>query len=459
MSSSTDPASAGTKVIAFLNQKGGVGKTTSTVNIGAAMAEAGQRVCLVDMDPQSHLSLHLGIDGETVGDTVYELMLDPEVGLDDVLVKVRPNLVCAPSRIDLAALESELVSHSDRHQRLIQKFTPVLSEYDYILLDCPPSLGLLTLNALALAQEVIVPMQGHFLAMQGVGKLLETVGLVSQGVNPDLQVSGVVLCMYEKQSTHVREVVTELDEFFDEYRGSDAPWADAKVLRPAIRKNIKLAEAPSFGQTIFDYAPWCPGAIDYRTLAERLIADRTPGSGTDSEPVADETSVVDRERAEAARVQAEVEARVKAEMEAKAAADAKAKAAADAKAKAKAEAETKAAAKAKAASDAKAKAKAEAEKKAAAKAKTAAKAKASAKAKAAAKARAEKKARAEDEARAAGDSDAGHVEVEAPTNTVDESAPVVETKPVVQGEPDSFEAGTLAAEPRQAAESEDEDGS
>ena len=162
MSSLPDPASTEptTRVIAFLNQKGGVGKTTSTVNIGAAMAEAGQRVCVVDMDPQSHLSLHLGIDGETVGDTVYELMLDPDVSVDDVLVKVRPRLVCVPSRIDLAAVESELVSHADRHQRLIQKFAPVMDQYDYILLDCPPSLGLLTLNALALAQEVLVPMQG-----------------------------------------------------------------------------------------------------------------------------------------------------------------------------------------------------------------------------------------------------------------------------------------------------------
>ena len=263
-----------TKIIALLNQKGGVGKTTSTVNIGAAIAGMGRRVCLVDMDPQSHLSLHLGIDGDSVGDTVYDLMLDPDVQLDQVLVKVRPNLVCAPSSIDLAALESELVDVPDRHQRLSQKFAPVMADYDYILLDCPPSLGLLTLNALALAQEVFVPMQGHFLAMQGVGKLLETVGLVCQGVNPDLRVSGVILCMHEKQSTHVREVVGELDEFFDEHRGSDAPWADAKVLRPAIRKNIKLAEAPSFGQTIFDYAPWCPGAIDYRTLAERVVADR-----------------------------------------------------------------------------------------------------------------------------------------------------------------------------------------
>ena len=265
----------------------GVGKTTSTVNVGAAMAAMGKRVCLIDMDPQSHLSLHLGIDGDSVGDTVYDLLLEPDIQLDEVLVKVRPNLVCAPSRIDLAAVESELAQAPDRHRRLMQKFEPHMDRFDYVLLDCPPSLGLLTLNALAMAQEVFVPMQGHFLAMQGVGKLLETVGLVCQQVNPDLRVTGIILCMHEKQSTHVREVVGELDEFFEEHRGSDVPWADASVLRPAIRKNIKLAEAPSFGQTIFDYAPWCPGALDYRTLAERIVAKHDAEAGSDSKPEAE----------------------------------------------------------------------------------------------------------------------------------------------------------------------------
>lgn len=296
-----------TRVIAFLNQKGGVGKTTSTVNVGAAMAELGKRVCLIDMDPQSHLSLHLGIDGESVGDTVYELLVEPDVQLEEVLVKVRPNLSCVPSRIDLAAVESELAQEPDRHQRLAAKFAPYMSQFDYILIDCPPSLGMLTLNALAMAQEVFVPMQGHFLAMQGVGKLLETVGLVCQQVNPGLRVSGIILCMHEKQSTHVREVVSELDEFFEEHRGSDAPWADASVLRPAIRKNIKLAEAPSFGQTIFDYAPWCPGAIDYRTLAERVVAKHAAESSPVVEPkhVAPETEPIQEDAPEAVQVEAE----------------------------------------------------------------------------------------------------------------------------------------------------------
>ena len=285
MSQPTNDASAPhPRVIALLNQKGGVGKTTSTVNIGAALAEMGKRVCLIDMDPQGHLSLHLGLDGESVGDTVYELLLEPDVPLEQVVVKVRPDLDCVPSRVDLAAAEIELANAPDRLKRLGAKFAPHMLDYDYILLDCPPSLGTLTLNALSMAQEVYVPMQAHFLAMQGFSKLLETVGEVCRnGVNTDLKVSGVILCMHEKHSTLVREVVGELDGFFEENRGNPLLSPFAKVLRPAIRKNIKLAEAPSFGQTIFDYAPWCPGALDYRTLAERIIAqlERDP---TDEAP-------------------------------------------------------------------------------------------------------------------------------------------------------------------------------
>ena len=295
-----------TRVIALLNQKGGVGKTTSTVNVGAALAEMGKRVCLVDMDPQGHLSLHLGVDGESVGETVYELLLEPDVTLEQVAVKVRPNLSCLPSRVDLAAAETELSQDPDRHRRLAVKFAPYLDQFDYVLLDCPPSLGVLTLNALTMAQEVFVPMQAHFLAMQGVGKLFETVGLVCQGVNPELKVNGVILCMHEKLSTHVREVVGELEEFFEEHRGSPMPWAEARVLRPAIRKNIKLAEAPSFGQTIFDYAPWCPGAIDYRKLAERIDSGHASTSAEPA-PTASEPDPEPEPEPEPARAVVEIE--------------------------------------------------------------------------------------------------------------------------------------------------------
>ena len=259
------------RLVALINQKGGVGKTTSTVNLGAALAAAGRRVLLVDLDPQGHLSLHLGIDPDTCGGTIYDVLLDPEVRLDHVVHRARPDLDVVPSNVDLAAAESELADVEDRHAILHRKFHAASGRWDVVLLDCPPSLGLLTLNGLTLAEEVIVPMQAHFLALQGLGRLLETVSLVGRGVNPDLRVSGVLLCMHERQSSHGREVVSELKRFFREARGGEAAWSDASVLLPAVRRNIKLAEAPSFGQTILDYAPTCPGAMDYRTLAQRLL--------------------------------------------------------------------------------------------------------------------------------------------------------------------------------------------
>ncbi|MCP3905753.1 MAG: ParA family protein [Planctomycetes bacterium] len=261
------------RVIAMLNQKGGVGKTTSTVNLGAALAEEGRRVCLIDLDPQAHLTLHLGIEPDRVQRTVYDLLIDPDCVAEEAIVReARPNLDALLAEVDLAGAETELATTAHRQQILARKFAPVAGAYDVVLVDCPPSLGLLTLNALALAGEIIVPMQAHFLALQGVGRLLETVGLVCASVNPDLRVSGIILCMHEGQTTLAREIVADLDEFFDAARATDVPWRDCRVLRPAIRRNIKLAEAPSFGRTIFDYAPWCPGALDYRKLARSLAA-------------------------------------------------------------------------------------------------------------------------------------------------------------------------------------------
>ncbi|MHC4990130.1 MAG: ParA family protein, partial [Planctomycetota bacterium] len=254
------------RTIALLNQKGGVGKTTSTVNLGAAIAEAGRRVCLIDLDPQAHLTLHLGLEGADLESSVYDLLIDPDVPASSVLRPLRSNLDLIPAEVDLAAAEVELAHHPERQRILEQKFAAIAASYDYVLIDCPPSLGLLTLNALTMAREVFVPMQAHFLALQGVGKLLETVGLVCRSVNPELAVSGVILCMHEGHTTLSREVVADLEGFFERSREHDVPWRDCRVLQPPVRRNIKLAEAPSFGSTIFDYAPWCPGAIDYRML-------------------------------------------------------------------------------------------------------------------------------------------------------------------------------------------------
>ena len=259
------------RLVAMLNQKGGVGKTTSSVNLGAAIAEAGQRVCMIDLDPQAHLTLHLGIDPNQIERTVYDLLVDPDCPASAAVISARPNLDVILSEVDLAAAETELAQTPERQTILRRKFAEIANHYDVVIIDCPPSLGLLTLNALSLAREVFVPMQAHFLALQGVGKLLETVGLVCQSINPELRVTGIVLCMHESQTTLAREIVADLDSFFTEARNQNVPWCDCRVLRPAIRRNVKLAEAPSFGKTILDYEPTCPGAADYRQLAREVM--------------------------------------------------------------------------------------------------------------------------------------------------------------------------------------------
>ena len=267
------------RTISLLNQKGGVGKTTTTANLGAALAAAGRRVLLIDLDPQAHLTLHLGIEADQINQTVYDLLVEPDVTAADAVIPARENIDIIVAEVDLAAAESELAGLERREQILREQIRPIADRYDVIMIDCPPSLGLLTLNALAMSREVFVPMQAHFLALQGVSKLLETVGLVCRSVNPDLRVTGIVLCMHEGQTTLAKEVVDDLESFLEQARGTDVPWRDCLVLKPAVRRNIKLAEAPSFGQTILDYEPWCPGAMDYRNLAENLLKSwNAPGS-------------------------------------------------------------------------------------------------------------------------------------------------------------------------------------
>jgi chromosome partitioning protein len=259
--------------MALMNQKGGVGKTTTTVNLAAALAKAGRPTLVVDLDPQAHATLHLGVDPGTLATSVYDVLMDEQAEVASIIQQTRENLALLPSQTDLAAVETELANAPDRQRRLERALAKVSDRYEFILLDCPPSLGLLTLNGLAAAREVLIPMQAHFLALQGVGKLLETVALVSQAVNPRLKVTGVVLCMHDTSSTHTREVVADLDSFFEAAREKDTPWRYARVLRPPVRRNIKLAEGPSFGQTIFEYAPTATGAEDYAKLAEVLLRE------------------------------------------------------------------------------------------------------------------------------------------------------------------------------------------
>jgi len=266
------PISGSARIVAFMNQKGGVGKTTTVVNLAAALAEAGRRVLVLDLDPQAHATLHLGVDPDGVEVSLYDVLHDPS-RTGEALVEARERLTLLPSIVDLAAAETELAPEPDRHERLARALAPIADRYDFILLDCPPSLGLLTLNGLSAAREVVIPMQAHFLALQGVGKLFETVRLMGERVNSDLRVAGVVLCMHEEQTRHAKEVVADLEAFFESERGGTAPWSGARVYQPAIRRNIKVAESPSFGQTLFEYARWCAGAMDYRALAEAFITE------------------------------------------------------------------------------------------------------------------------------------------------------------------------------------------
>jgi chromosome partitioning protein len=259
------------RIMAMMNQKGGVGKTTTAVNLGAALGEMGRRVCMIDLDPQAHLTINYGLEPQADTTNLYHVLCGERSVLEAVH-KVSDTVALIPSSIDLAAAEVELVSVIGREQVLKRKLEQATHDFDYLVLDCPPSLGLLTINALAVATEVVIPMQPHFLPLQGVAKLLETIQLVRERMNPALKVSGIVLTMYDAQTKLSAEVVHELQSFFDEARGKSLPWSEARIFNTRIRRNIKLAESPSFGQTILQYEPASNGAADYRALARELAA-------------------------------------------------------------------------------------------------------------------------------------------------------------------------------------------
>ena len=258
---------------AMINQKGGVGKTTTVANLAAAVAARGFTVCCIDLDPQSHLTLHFGVDPDADTPTTYEVMTG-QATLRDASVVLAPNLHLVPSTIDLAGAEVEIAHLEDRELVLRNQLHDL--DHDFAFVDCPPSLGLLTINALAAVSDVIIPLQPHFLALQGLGRLLETVSLVHERINPDLAVSGVLLCMYETNTRLAGEVLTDLTEFFASARGASLPWSHTHIFRTAIRRNIKLAESPSYGLTIFQYEARSHGAEDYANLAEEFLHHFAP---------------------------------------------------------------------------------------------------------------------------------------------------------------------------------------
>ncbi|MDD7586140.1 MAG: ParA family protein [Corynebacterium glucuronolyticum] len=253
------------KILAMCNQKGGVGKTTSTINLGACLAEQGRKVLLVDLDPQGALSAGLGIRQDELDLTVYNLLVDTDATIEETILSTCvPGLDLVPANIDLSAAEIQLVNEVGREQTLARALRPVRREYDYIVLDCQPSLGLLTVNALTCAQGVIIPMECEFFSLRGLALLTDTVEKVRDRLNFDLDVLGILVTMFDRRTTHSREVMERLVDVFGE-----------KVFDTVITRTVRFPETSVAGEPIITWAPKSQGAEQYRNLAKEVIERTT----------------------------------------------------------------------------------------------------------------------------------------------------------------------------------------